>query len=213
MCEREQAFAHEKPLRWSAAARRGRRSPSPVLVGLLELGCELPQHIEHGDDRWRAAALAGSCGRRAPEGLMDSKDLLVLAASVMRSISLIARPRLGTATRIVQSAPAPGSLARSPPIRGAQVHLDAQVVPRRSRCAPRNTPPAARALSDPGCRPVPRPAKFQHSLSSSIRSKAAPSRRCGAQLMTSRARHEQPGYDPGYVTEVGGIRPLWIISE
>ena len=53
------------------------------------------QHIEHGDDRWRAAALrpvAGSCGRRAPEGLMDSKDLLVLAASVMRSKSLIAHP-------------------------------------------------------------------------------------------------------------------------
>ena len=47
---------------------------------------------------------------------------------------------------MVQSAPAPGSLARSPPIRGAQVHLDAQVVPRRSRCAPRNTPPAAHAL-------------------------------------------------------------------
>ena len=46
------------------------------------------QHIEHGDDRWRAALrpVAGSCGRRAPEGLMDSKDLLVLAASVMRSI-------------------------------------------------------------------------------------------------------------------------------
>ena len=48
-----------------------------------------------------------------------------------------------------QSAPAPGSLARSPPIRGAQVHLDAQVVPRRSRCSPRNIPPAAHALSHP----------------------------------------------------------------
>ena len=33
-----------------------------------------------------ARPVAGSCGRRAPEGLMDSKDLLVLAALVMRSI-------------------------------------------------------------------------------------------------------------------------------
>ena len=59
---------------------------------------------------------------------------------------LPAQPELPRAGRMGQSAPAPGSLARSPPIRGAQVHLDAQVVPRRSRCAPRNTPPAAHAL-------------------------------------------------------------------
>ena len=46
----------------------------------------------------------------------------------------------------VQSACASGSLARSPRFCGAQVHLDAQVVPRRSRCVPRNTPPATHAL-------------------------------------------------------------------
>jgi len=53
-----------------------------------------------------------------------------------------------SAAQLVQykAPPAPGSLARSPPIRGAQVHLDAQVVPRRSRCAPRNIPPATHAL-------------------------------------------------------------------
>ena len=89
--------------------------------------------------------------------------------------------------------------------------------PDRPRPAASPSLPVAALSVAPGFRDAllqaPRPAKSQHSLSSSIRSKAAPSRRCGAQLMTSRARHEQPGYDPGYVTEVGGIRPIWIISE
>ena len=62
---------------------------------------------------------------------------------------LPARPKRPRAGRMGQSAPAPGSLARSPPIRGAQVHLDAQVLPRRSRCAPCNIPPAAHACPIP----------------------------------------------------------------
>ena len=74
-----------------------------------------------------------------------------------------------------QSAPAPGSLARSPPIRGAQVHLDAQVLPRRSRCAPCNIPPAAHACPIPNVltrgaaarnEPSPGTEAFPHSLDS-----------------------------------------------
>ena len=82
-----------------------------------------------------------------------------------------------------QSAPAPGSLARSPPIRGAQVHLDAQVVPRRSRCAPRNTPPAKRALIHPGCRPEPRDGNqdvSKRSCARLTRSQPSHPRRAGA---------------------------------
>ena len=94
------AFCSSKPLRYSAAARRGRRSPSPVLVGLLELRAT----AAHRAWRRQMATLrpvAGSCGPRAPEGLMDSKDLLMLAASVMRSISLIARPARWPAGTVV----------------------------------------------------------------------------------------------------------------
>ena len=158
----------------SSQPARSRRAGSPRRQGRpAPVAVRAPQHPAHrtsSPSHQQPVPSEPVPGKSHRALTRPAHSLAALPSAARRCISTPGSPRAGRGTRpatprppqtlcvilpavprspclqIAQSAHAPGSLARSPPIRGAQVHLDARVAPRRSRYAPRNTPPAADAL-------------------------------------------------------------------